>query len=931
MSIATASAVEEDRDRLRKTEFLDALALADRIETLWRERSGDAKFRAEAAKLLREARQEGMQRIREHFLAAEHGGLRAARMVAELTDGIVRVVHDSSIRLAHPPVAGGSRDDEFAVVAVGGYGRAEMAPFSDVDLLFLMPSKASERAKSCIETILYILWDMRLKVGSAVRDVQSCVQLGQEDMTIRTTLLETRLVCGNAALLEELDAKAFEGLFRKEGRNFIEVKLAERDERHEIAGGSRYLLNPNIKDGKGGLRDLQTLFWLAKCLHGPMALAEFVRKGIFDPDEAAALAEAERNLWTWRFHLHFAAGRAEERMHFEHQENIAEALGFRDEGGLRPVERFMQEYYRTAKIVGDLTRIFCAALEESEEKAPPLKGRLMAWLGRGRTDSKVSDLDGFRVCNGRLAFEDEAQVLEDPGSMVRIFHVGHRHEMDIHPDADRLIAQNFFRINETVRNDPEINRQFLETLTSKRNPIRPLRRMSETGVLGLFLPDFDHVIGLMQFDLYHHYTVDEHTLKTIEALALIEQGDRGGAHPLATSLIGGVIQRRALYVALLFHDIGKGLGGDHSEKGAEIAARLCPRLGLDEEEAETVVWLVRHHLLLNSTAQRRDLADPATIRFVAEIVQERQRLALLLILTVCDMTSVAPDYWNEWKAQLLRDLHHATLSLLTSGEEAPDSDRRAAEAKEELMPRLAEFPSETVSTFLDSFGPTFWIGLDADTSCDIARLVSAHEDGIPTIRVASDKLRRAVKVCVYTGDRAALLADLAGEIAAAGYTVVEVRSYVSKDSMSALVFWMQPAFAGTRLNRTTFNTIQTRLQKAVATGKVSAAPARRKLRTISEGLRVATRVRIDNNASDLHTLIEVAARDRPGLLADLTRAMHSANANVSSAVVTTYGVRAVDSFYVKNAYGLKISSESALREIEEKVRAAAEATPDLPA
>ena len=927
--MAEAEAAPDSRALLRATEFLDAPALAGRLEAMWKEGLGEARFRAEAAKLLREERSAGMVRIRERFLASDHGGLRAARWVAELTDGIVRIVHDVSVRLVHP-AQGGGNGSEFAVVAVGGYGRGEMAPFSDVDLLFLTPPKASQRAKSCIESILYILWDMRLKVGSAVRDVEACVQLGQEDMTIRTTLLETRLVCGNARLLEELDKKAFEDLFRKAGRSFIETKLAERDERHEVAGGSRYLLNPNIKDGKGGLRDLQTLFWLAKCLHGPMALAEFVRKGIFDPDEAAALAEAERNLWTWRFHLHLAAGRAEERMHFEHQEGIAEALGFWNESGLRPVERFMREYYRTAKIVGDLTRIFCAALEEREEKAPPLKGRLMAWLGRGKAN-QVTELDGFRVLNGRLAFEKEEQVLEDPGSMVRIFHISHEREMDIHPDADRLIAQNFFRINDRVRNDPEVNRLFLEILTSKRNPIRPLRRMSETGVLGLFLPEFDHVIGLMQFDLYHHYTVDEHTLKTIEALALIEQGDRGGAHPLATSLIGAVRQRRELYVALLFHDIGKGMGGDHSEKGAEIATRLCPRLGLDEEEAETVVWLVRYHLLLNSTAQRRDLADPATIRNVAEIVQERQRLALLLILTVCDMTSVAPDYWNEWKAQLLRDLHHATLSLLTSGQAAPDSDFRAAEAKEQLLPRLAEFPRDRVDAFLDVFGPTFWIGLDADTSSDIGRLAFTHVSGTPSIRVSSDKLRRAVKVCVYTADRPALLADLAGEIAAAGYTVVEVRSYVSKDSMSALVFWMQPAFSGTRQNRTTFNTIQNRLQNAVASGTVSRPPARRRVQAISEGLRVPTRVRIDNGASELHTLIEVAARDRPGLLADLTRAMHSANANVASAVVTTYGARAVDSFYVKNSYGLKISSEAALRDIEEKVRAASEAPPDGPA
>ena len=927
MTVAAAGALAEVPEQSGESSFLDQPTTSERIERLWNEDLGEAKFRAESVKLLRDARQKGMDCIRERFLASDHGGLRAASMVAELTDEIVRLVFDTAVRLVHP----GSPDtngDEFAVIAVGGYGRGEMAPYSDVDLLFLTAPKATQRAKNCIETILYILWDMRLKVGSAVRDVDSCLQLGQEDMTIRTTLLETRLVCGSVELLEELDTRAREGLFRKAGRSFIEVKLTERDERHEVAGGSRYLLNPNIKDGKGGLRDLQTLFWLAKSLHGPMPLAEFVRKGIFEPDEAAALAEAERNLWTWRFHLHFAAGRAEERMHFEHQESIAEALGFRDEGGLRPVERFMREYYRTAKIVGDLTRTFCAALEESEAKAPPLKGRLMAWLGRGRSD-RQTEVDGFRVRNGRLAFHGEGQILDDPGSMVRIFHVSHEREMDIHPEADRLIAQSFFRIQDDVRNDPEINRLFLEVLTSRRNPIRSLRRMSENGVLGQFLLEFDHVIGLMQFDLYHHYTVDEHTLKTIEALALIEQGDRGGAHPLATSLVGSITLRRALYVALLFHDIGKGLGGNHSEKGAEILARLCPRLGLDEEEAETAVWLVRYHLLLNSTAQRRDLADPATIRYVAEIVQERQRLAMLLILTVCDMTSVAPDYWNEWKAQLLRDLHNATLSMLTSGQAAPDSLHRAAEAKAALLPRLAEFSRDQVDAFLESFGPTFWIGLDTDTSCDVARLVFDHEANAPSIRVASDKLRRAVKVCVYTQDRPSLLADLAGEIAAAGYTVVEVRSYVSKDSMSAFVFWMQPAFSGTRQNRTTFNTIQTRLQKAVVTGKVSKAPARRLSRAITEGLRVPTRVRIDNDASDLHTLIEVAARDRPGLLADLTRAMYSANAHVASAVVTTYGARAVDSFYAKNSYGLKITSEGALREIEEKVRTAADAQPDL--
>ena len=913
----------------------DSDALRRRLEASHARNPDPARFRAEAAGLLRAARDEGMQQIRRDFLAASDGGLVAARRVAGLTDAVVRLAHDAATRLLHPSRPGRD-EDGFAIVAVGGYGRGEMAPFSDVDLLFLTAPKTGERTRRAIETILHLLWDMRLKVGSAVRDVASCLQLGQEDRTVATTLLDMRRICGPAGRVAELEPAVFDGLFRKGGRGFVEAKLAERDRRHEIAGGSRYLLSPDIKDGKGGFRDLQTLYWLAGCLFGSTHLDDFVRRGILDPEEAAALAEAERNLWTWRFHLHFAAGRAEERLHFEHQERLARALGYREADGLRPVERFMREYYRTARSVGDLTRIFCAALEEREEKAPPLRGRVMAWFGRGPAGAAdgaagAAGIEGFRIRNGRLAFPGAGRGLEDPADMMRIFHASHRLEMDIHPEADRVIVHNAHRIDDRLRADPGVNRLFLEILTSRRNPIRSLRRMSETGVLGRFLPEFEHVIGLMQFDLYHHYTVDEHTLKTIEMLALIEEGDRGGAHPLATSLIGSIRQRRALYVALLLHDIGKGLGGDHASIGAEIAARLCPRLGLDEAESETVVWLVRYHLLLNSTAQRRDLADPATIRSVAEIVQERERLAQLLILTVCDMTSVAPDYWNEWKAQLLRDLHQATLSLLTSGQGARDSERRAAEARERVRPLLPDPPPEPVQRFLDSFGPTFWIGLDAETIRDVATLAGSRRTGRPAIRVAADPHRRAVKVCVCTDDRPALLADLAGEISAAGFSVVEVRSYLSKDVVSALVFWMQPALPGTRLDPAGFRSIQDRLRRAITSRRVSPTPARPQRAAAAEGLRVPIRIRIDNQASDLHTLIEVAAGDRPGLLADLTRVMHAANAHVASAVVTTYGARAVDSFYVKNAYGLKIMGAATLRDIETRLHAAAEARADGPA
>ena len=920
----STAAAERGGGMLPPEERLDEAGLRAEIEAL-RGRSGkDAQFRSAVSKRLREAREEVAARIRSRFLDVPDAGIKASREVADLTDGVVRLAYETAVRHLHPRAAA-TESEQLSVIAVGGYGRGTMAPFSDVDLLFLTAPKPSTWVESVVEAMLYVLYDMRLKVGHAVRDEESCIRLGREDMTIRTTLLEMRLVCGDDPPFAALERRAYADLFQKLGREFVNHKLEERDARHEAAGGSRYLLNPDLKDGKGGLRDLQTLYWLAKCLHGSHSQAEFVAKGIFEPDEAFALAQTERDLWTYRFHLHYAAGRAEERLHFERQEQIADALGYADQDDLRPVELFMRDYYRTAKEVGDLTRIFCAALEQREEKERPAIGRLLSWLGRG-SDSAPKRVDGFPVLNGRIAFESADQIDDDPISILRLFRASEVNDAHIHPDAYRMMAQSFFRVDRRVRADAEANRIFLEILTAKQSPFRTLRRMSETGVLGQFLPEFGHVIGLMQFDLYHHYTVDEHTLMAIDTLSMIERGERKQEHPLATSLIGMIEQRRALYLALLLHDVGKGLGGDHSVKGAEIAARVCPRLGLDEAETETVVWLVRNHLALNHTAQRRDLADPATVRDVAALVQDRERLALLLILTVCDMTSVSPDYWNEWKAQLLRDLHSSTEALLISGQGARSTDAPVVEAREALAPRLGDCPPDRVAEFLDAFAPAFWIGLDAETHEAVARLAFARGEDGTSIQVLRDEVRGALKACVYTPNRSTLLADLAAEFAAALYNVVEFRTYISKDGMAVCVIWVQPQQAGGGSGAERW--LAARLREA-ANGVSERKPApRRSRRASAEGLRVRTRVRVDNEASDRHTLIEVSAPDRPGLLADLSRAINEKNTRIVSAIITTYGNRAVDSFYVENELGLKLSGEEAVEEVAARVRAVVEATPD---
>lgn len=885
---------------------------------------GERILRSQISALLRQARDREWDQIRERFLAAGADGRESSVAIARMTDRIVESAYDIAIRLFHPNPT--PTDAEWlSVIAVGGYGRGEMAPWSDVDLLFLTPARPPAWVEAVVETMLYLLWDARIQVGHAVRDTAACLRMAENDLTIRTTLLDMRPVCGDAARQEALAADT-RRLLRADSRGFIAGKLEEREARHEAADGSRYLLNPDLKDGKGGLRDLQTLFWLARAVHGPMRLPDFVAAGLFEADEAAALAHAARDLWTWRFHLHYAAGRAEERLHFEYQEHIAEALGYAGRNGLRPVENFMRDYYRTAKRVGDLTGVLCAALEQRQEKERPGFRRLLARFG---ITERGGQIEGFPVDNGRLTLESDSAMEEDPHVMLRLFAVSQRTGALVHPDALRRIVRNLHLIDDDLRADPQANRRFLDILTARESPARTLRKMSETGVLGRFLPEFDHVVGLMQFDRYHHYTVDEHMMLALDVFTRIERGELRHRHPLASELVDTVSARRALMVAIFLHDVGKGLGGDHSEKGADIVARLCPRLGLDPAETDTAIWLTRHHLAMNHTAQQRDINDPGTVRGFATEVQDRERLALLLILTVCDLTSVAPDLWNDWKAQLIRDLYAATLRFLDRGQAALSTDEPVIETKQALRGRLADLPAADVAEFEESMPPAFWLGLDGDTHETIARMVTRRHAADCDIRLDRDDFRGATKACVYARDKPGLLAEIAAGFAATRATVVELRSYTSRLGTAVAVLWVQ-SMKGEPFEGEESARVENRVRKLIADPPATKPKRPTPQHRFPDKFSVPTRVRVSNNDSDLYTLLEVIAQDRPGLLADLAEAINAANAQIVSAIVSTYGDRAVDSFYVKNAFGLKISGPGAIRALRDRVHKAAELPPDTP-
>ncbi|MCL5776615.1 [protein-PII] uridylyltransferase [Limibaculum sp. FT325] len=864
---------------------------------------------------------EGRGTVRQAMLDEPLAGLRLARTTAHLTDLVVASAwHYASAHLHPAPIR--TKGEQLAVVAVGGYGRGEMAPFSDVDLLFVTPWKRTAWAESVVESMLYLLWDLRLKVGQAVRSVDECLRLGAEDITIRTNLLEKRLIAGDPAPFETLDRRLWDDLFLRTGPEFVEAKLEERDRRHERHGGSRYLLEPNIKEGKGGLRDLQTLHWISRYLYRVDKAWELCDMGVFEREEVARFAEAAKFIWAVRCHLHDLAGRAQEQLTFDRQVEIAARMGYRDAGGRMGVEHFMHAYFRHAKDVGDLTRIFSAALEAQHAKALPRFSMLLRALS-----FRPAAAGPFVVRDGRLAPRDEQVFRENPVNLLRLFREAARLDAQIHPAALRLVTQSLDLIDDDLRANPQANALFMEMLTDRQNAEWLMRLMNETDVLGRFVPDFGRIVAMMQFNMYHHYTVDEHTIQTIGVLNRIEQGRAGEEHPVATEIAKSGVNRRVLYTALLFHDIGKGDARDHAELGAEIAERVCPRLGLDEAEAELVVWLVRHHLLMSDVAQKRDIADPVTVADFARVVQSPERLRLLLVLTVCDIRGVGPGVWNNWKAQLLRKLYWDTRAVLTGGGDLKTTQAaRVQEAKDALAALLAGWSADEIDAECARHYPHYWLGLEPTTHRIFAGLAHEGAQGRIISHFEQDPGRDATTACIYMPDHPGIFSRMAGAFALAGASVVDARTYTTADGMACSAFWIQDAdgrpFEDSRLPRLK-RTIERTVKGEVIARDALREKRRDKPREMS--FRVPTRIVFDNDASELYTVIEVNARDRLGLLHVLARTLTDCNINIFSAIIATYGEHAVDVFYVKDLFGLKIRSPQKQRLIEKRLLDAVEA------
>jgi [protein-PII] uridylyltransferase len=877
--------------------IIDRRALSEQLTALPAEGLKDS-----AGELLRTALAKGREEIARRFALEPGRGRVIAASYCFLADQIVRLAYDLVTTQIQPRPAGTSC--RLSLVALGGTGRGEMAPYSDLDLMFLVPERGSPWCEQAIEAILYILWDLKLKVGQSVRTPDQMIAAAKEDVTVRTALLEARWIWGDEEL-HDLAMQRFQSeVVTGTARDYVAAKLAERDSRHERMGDSRYVVEPNVKDGKGGLRDLHTLYWIGKYVFGAAQPAELVDKGLFSAGEFRRFERAERFLWSVRCHLHLLAGRAEERLGFEMQRQIAEAMRYADRPGKSAVERFMQFYFLNAKAVGDLTGLFLAQLDEQLGA----KGRRFALPTLKR---RPSHLNGFVLDRGRLSVPNDHWLADEPVRLIELFALAAREGLEIHPSAMRAATRDA-RLSDGVRDDPKANALFLEVLTARDRPDLTLRWMNEAGVFGRFVPDFGRVVAQMQFDMYHHYTVDEHSIRAIGLLSRIERGELADDHPLSTALFKQIASRRVLYVAVLLHDIAKGRGGDHSELGAEIALELCPRFGLDEAETETVAWLVRYHLLLSNTAFRRDVTDPKTVEDFVRIVQSPERLRLLLILTVVDIRAVGPTTWNDWKRQLLRALFDAAEERLRLGHKQRGRQGQVATRQQALADGL-NWKKSAVRAHIRRLPDSYWLAEPPEWQLANALQVASAEahfgDPEPSVSVEPDENSGVTRVTVFAPDRPGLFYRIAAALSLAGASIIDARIHTTRDHMALdnllVTDGRGKAYDDPRLRKR----LATAIVKTLKAEAEPPLPAAGDISMRELAFKVAPRVLMSDKASSRTTVIEVNARDRRGLLAHLAHSIHSLGHELHSAHIATYGERAVDVFYLTSSAGRKLAPE----------------------
>ena len=906
--------------------LVDRDGLAEQLAKLAVEYDGEGtnlELRNKVLQILKSTNVEA-RKAAEQLLLDGGKGRDCARRLSVLQDDLIKIIFDFACAHVFSPDSKNIKQKAgLALVAVGGYGRGTMAPGSDIDLLFLVEDQINTQAEPVIEYILYLLWDMGFKVGHATRDVNECLAQAKNDMTIRTSILEARYLLGDRDLFKQMFERFDKEIVANSAAEFIEAKLSERDQRHTKSGESRYLVEPDVKDGKGGFRDLHTLFWIGKYYYRVAKQAQLVKVGLFTKGEYRQFKRAEEFLWTVRCHLHFVTGRAQERLSFDIQREMAERLNYITRGGLLDVERFMKHYFLVAKQVGDLTLIVCAQLEEEQAKSVKGINGLIRSLTRKRNKT-IPDTQDFINDNGRINIASDQSFINDPLNLIRLFKLADDNNLDFHPDALQLATQSLKLITNTVRKDKQANAIFLEVLANSSRPVFLLRKMNECGVLGRFIPSFRRIVAMMQFNMYHHYTVDEHLLRTVGILAKIDNGKLAEEHPMSHAILPDIEDKIPLYVAALLHDIAKGREEDHSIAGARIAKRLCPRLGLSKKQTDMVSWLILEHLTMSNTAQSRDLSDFKTIETFAECVKNIDRLRNLLVLTVCDTRAVGPGVWNGWKGQLLRTLYDQTEPLLTGDFLHQTRKTRAAEAKRELASNLVDWTHAELDRVLALPYDPYFLSTAIETQIRhmgfIKRSDAAKEIFAYDVHVS--EFEQITEISVLAPDHPHLLSAIAGVCASSNANIAGAQVETLRDGRALDTILINREFDDDNDELRRANAIG-KLIGEILSGQTKPRPQSSLAKSQEAKLSafdVKAKVLIDNELSNKFTVIEVEGLDRHGLLAQLADELSNLSLDIGSAHIVTFGEKIVDTFYVTDLTGNKIDDKNRKSKIKSALK-----------
>ncbi len=860
------------------------------------------------------------KKIRQEFLKTSDGSLNVGLNVI-LIDSMLREIINNTHRHIF-----GNIDYKLSIIAVGGYGRGELAPHSDLDLLFLIQDNLNKsetkNIEDLIQLILYLLWDLGYTVGHSTRTIFDCIKKSKLDLTISTSILEKRYIAGNKQNFDLLNTKFNSYIANSKTLNFVEAKLKESDLRHKKFGGSRYVVEPNVKDGKGGLRDLHTLIWILKFAYKVDSISKLIKMGALSKIEALAFAEAQRFLLSVRCHLHYRAEREDDRLAMDAQLEIAKSMNFKNTITHKDVERFMKRYFLATKTVGNLTRIFCAAIETEFNK--PLR---LSFLSL----KKSENVDPFSIELGRLYVQNKNILIENPVNIIKLFYISHQKNIDIHPSTLRLVTSLTKLIKSEVRHDFNANQMFLNILTSQRDSTRTLRVMNESNILGKFIPEFQKIVCLMQFDMYHSYTVDEHTIFTISNLHSLKNGKFKDFAPLASKVIQEISSYRCLFVAMLLHDIAKGKNGDHSVNGSIIASTVCPRIGLSNDETEIVKWLVLHHLLLSKTAFRYELGDPKTIKDFAEKVKTVEKLKLLFVLTVADIKGVGPEIWNDWKGSLISDLYIKSLNVLEKRISTKNVYEYIETAQELFKSNMLKygFKNEVVEHYCKNYYKNYWEIFNLQTLINHFHIFKTMEDDKEKFKIYLSKEDdlQATELIVIAPDHHGLFSIISGLVAASGYDVVSAKIITRSDGYALDTFFIQnkdkKPISEDNPRKKLIKTISLGLEgnfdiEKALNIKWQEIPAR------FRAVKAPKRIIVDNKTSENFTILDIKCKNAPGVLYRITKTLTSLGIQINTANVSTYGDRVVDIFYIKNAFGSKVDDKLTIDKIKKSILKALE-------